>query len=260
MSWRSPLRWVAIGVAAFLVAPTGIVVALSFTERQLLLFPPRGFSLRWYHDFLASPEWTAAATTSIRVGLLTAASAAVLGTLTAVGLVRGCYRGRSLILVVVLSPIVVPAVVVGVGLSLTYGGWGLSGTTAGLVAAHTTLALPVVVFVVGSALRSLDPTLELAAASLGAGPVRVFFRVTLPQLRRSMVAAAVLSFALSWDEVVVSMFLASPTERTLPVYMWAQVRHSLQPTIAAAAALTTAGTLVAAAVLAIAARRRRGEQ
>jgi putative spermidine/putrescine transport system permease protein len=257
MSRRSPLPWFALGVVGFLVAPTGIVVALSFTDRRLLLFPPRGFTLRWYGEFLTSPEWTAAAATSVRVGLLTAGCAAVLGTLTAVGLVRGRYPGRSAVLAVALSPIVVPAVVLGLGLSLAYGGWGLSGSTAGLVAAHTTLALPVVVIIVGSTLRSLDPTLELAAASLGAGPLRVFLRVTLPQLRRGMLAAAVLSFALSWDEVVVSLFLTSPTVRTLPVFMWAQVRDSLEPTIAAAAALTTAGTLLAAAVLVIVGRRWR---
>ncbi len=244
-------------IAFFLIAPTLIVVPMSFSEGGLLTFPPKGFSTRWYANFIDQDTWTAGAMTSLKVGLMTAILATVLGTLTALGLVRGRYPGRPLVTALVLSPLIVPVVVVAIGMYFVYSEWHIIGTLHGLILAHTAIAIPFVVVVVGSSLRTFDRTLELAAQNLGAGPVRTFFRITLPLIFPSVVAAALFAFIASWDEVVVSIFLSSPAVRTLPVVIWGQVRSVIDPTIAAVATALTGVTLTLLTFALVAQRRAR---
>lgn len=230
-------------IAFFLIAPTLIVIPMSFSSGRLLTFPPKGFSTRWYSSFLENQLWTAGAMTSIKVGLATAALATVIGTMTALGLVRGRYPARGLVTAVVLAPLIVPVVVIAIGMFFVYSDWHIIGTLPGLILAHTALAIPFVVVVVGTSLRTFDRTLELAAQNLGAGPIRTFLRITLPLILPSIVAAALFAFITSWDEVVVSIFLSSPVVRTLPVVIWGQVRSTIDPTIAAIATFLTSVTL-----------------
>lgn len=253
---RNPFLLAFVGlVGFFLIAPTLIVVPMSFSAGELLDFPPRGFSTRWYGNFLRSQAWTAGATTSLRVAATVAVLATALGTLTALGLVRGRYPGRAALTALVLSPLIVPVVVIAIGMFFVYSDWHLIGTYQGLILAHAALAIPFVVVVVGTSLRTLDRTLELAAQNLGAGPVRTFLRVTLPLILPSVVAAALFAFITSWDEVVVSIFLSSPIVRTLPVVMWGQVRSYIDPTIAAVATMLTGVTITILAVVLLARRR-----
>ena len=241
---RSRLLTSFVGVIAFfLIAPTLIVIPMSFSSGRLLTFPPKGFSTRWYSSFLDNQLWTAGAMTSVKVGLATAALATVIGTTTALGLVRGRYPARGLVTAIVLAPLIVPVVVIAIGMFFVYSDWHIIGTLPGLILAHTALAIPFVVVVVGTSLRTFDRTLELAAMNLGAGPIRTFLRITLPLILPSIVAAALFAFITSWDEVVVSIFLSSPIVRTLPVVIWGQVRSTIDPTIAAIATFLTGVTL-----------------
>jgi putative spermidine/putrescine transport system permease protein len=232
-------------IGVFLIAPTLIVIPMSFSSGSLLTFPPRGFSLRWYESFFGSQLWTSGATTSLKVAFAAAALATTLGTLTALGLVRGRYPGpgRALATALVLSPLIVPVVVIAIGMLFVYSDFHLIGTLQGLILAHASLAMPFVVVIVGTSLRTFDPSLEMAAQNLGAGPVRTFLRITLPMILPSILAAALFAFIASWDEVVVSIFLSSPVVRTLPVVIWGQVRSNIEPTIAAVASILNVVTL-----------------
>lgn len=243
--WRRALLYaVAAVVGFFLVAPTLIVVPMSFSSGSRLEFPPPGFSTRWYANFFQSSMWTDAAVDSLEVALLTVLVATSLGTLTALGLVRGRFPGKALAQALVLSPAIVPVVIVAIGTYFVFIRWRLQGTLTGLVIAHTALALPLVVVTVGTSLRTLDRTVELAAQSLGAGPWRTFRRITLPLILPGVVAGALFAFVTSWDEVVVAIFMTSPLFRTLPVVMWSQVRSQIDPTIAAVASMLMAITVL----------------
>jgi putative spermidine/putrescine transport system permease protein len=256
---RNPLLSGYVGlIALFLIAPTLIVIPMSFSSGRLLRFPPTGFSVKWYSEFLDSQTWTAGAMTSVKVGVATAVLATAIGTVTALGLVRGRYPARGLVTAVVLSPLIVPVVVIAIGMFFVYSDLRLIGSLHGLILAHTALAIPFVVVVVGASLRTFDRTLELAAQNLGAGPIRTFVLITLPLILPSIVAGALFAFIASWDEVVVSVFLSSPAVRTLPVVIWGQVRSYIDPTIAAVATFLTGVTLTVLTFALIA--NRRGER
>lgn len=255
--WRRALLNAATaGVAVFLVAPSLLVVAMSVSPSNTLAFPPDGFSWRWYGDFFHKPLWLDAARTSLIVALLTVVLATTLGTLTAFGLVRGRYPGRGLLNALVISPMIVPVVVLSIGFYFAFARLGLIGGYTGLVLSHTVLALPFVVITVSASLRGLDRNLELAAQGLGAPPWRTFLRITLPLILPGIASGAVFAFIVSWDEVVVALFLTSPTVRTLPVVMWSQVRAEIDPTVAAVATLLMLISL-AGLLATLAARRRR---
>lgn len=225
----------AAAVATFLIAPLLIVMIMSLSAGSTLSFPPAGLSLRWYENILTSPLWSGSIVTSLQVGLLSALLATVLGTLAALGLVRGKYPGRGVVNAVIISPLIVPIVVTAIGMYLAFVEWGLTGTFIGLAVAHTVLGLPFVVIMVSASLQLMDPNLELAAQSLGANPVRTFQRVTLPLIAPGVATGWLLAFIWSWDELVVAIFLSSPITRTLPVVMWGQIRSRIDPSIAAVA-------------------------
>lgn len=239
-----PLRLVVTFVALFLITPLVIVVIMSLSTGSTLSFPPPGYGFDWYANLAGSQLWTSAAGTSLRVGVSAATLAAILGTATALGLVRGRYPARGLVNALAMSPLIVPLVVTAVGVYLFFVRWQLTGTFEGLVMAHTALGIPFVIITVTSNLRVLDRNLELAAMSLGAGPVRTFFRITLPLISPGVLIGALFAFVWSWDELVVAIFLSSPLVRTLPVVMWGQIRSRIDPTIAAVATLLMITTVL----------------
>lgn len=240
-----PLYIFGILVAFFLIAPTLVVIPMSFSSGRTLRFPPPGYSLRWYQNLFESPLWTDAIGNSLQLAIATALVATVVGTITALAMSRGKFPGYSIIQSLILSPIIIPAIIIAIGMFSTFVRWGISGTFFGLVIAHTILALPFVVINVMASLRTLDRNLEMAAANLGANPVRTFQHITLPIISPGVFAGALFAFITSWDEIVISIFLTDPGIRTLPVVMWNQVRTEVDPTIAAAATiLTTITTLI----------------
>lgn len=256
--WARVLVRTLVGaIAVMLVAPMLIIVPMSFSAGEELRFPPNGLSTRWYENFFASDMWTSAAVTSLQVALLTVVVTTVLGTATALGLVRGRFPGRPVLNALLLSPLIVPVVIVGIGTYFVFVDWRIAGTLLGFVIAHSVLALPFVIINVAVSLRTIDRNLELAAQNLGAGPWQTFRRITLPLIVPGVAAGALFAFITSWDEVVMSIFLSSPLVRTLPVVMWSQVRSRIDPTIAAVATMLMLVTTVSLLVILVVRQRGR---
>ncbi|MBK0422473.1 ABC transporter permease [Leucobacter sp. CSA2] len=255
------LLWTAaIIVAIWLVAPTIVVIPLSFTDKASLVFPPTGWSFRWYESFFSNPQWTGALWNSFLIGLLVAALATVLGLLAAMGLRNLVNKKLAGALTVgLLAPMVVPGIVLAIGIYAVFLKLGLVGTLVGFVFAHTVLALPFTVVAITAGFANFDERLELASQSLGASPVRTFFRVTLPNIIPGMVSGALFAFVTSFDEVMISLFIKSPYLQTLPVLMYASVTRDTDPTLAAAATviliLTTA---IVIGALVFTGRKQRG--
>lgn len=237
--WRGAL-YIATGcVLVFMVLPILAILPLSFNGSQFLVYPMRGFSAEWYGELVASPKWSHAIWNSAVIGLAAALLAVVLGTLAALGLWWGNFRGKAVLTAFLLSPMVVPVIVFGVGLSLFLGPLGLIRTYSSIIVAHAALGSPFVVITVGAALASYDRNLTRAALSLGASPFYAFRRVMLPLILPGVVSGAVFAFATSFDEVVIVMLVGGPEHRTLPREMFSAIRENLSPTIAAAATLMT---------------------
>lgn len=220
-------------VMLFLVVPSLIVIPMSFSDSQYLSFPPREWSLRWYANYFGSLEWMQATWTSLKAGLLTMLVATPLGTLAAYGLHVSRLRWVGLAMLVLVTPIMMPLILVGIGVFYVYVRFGLLNTLPGLVIAHSMLAVPLVVLVVASGLKSYDMNQEMAARSLGASRPRAFLMVTLPQIRFSVITAALLAFLTSFDEVIVALFISGGQNSTLTRNMFLALRDQIDPTIAA---------------------------
>jgi len=231
-------------VLAFLAVPTLIVVPMSFSGSQYLEFPPREWSLRWYRNYFGSSAWMQATVTSFQAGLLTMLVATPLGTLAAYGLFASRLRAARLVNTVMLTPMIVPVILVAIGVFYAYVKLKMVNTLAGIVLAHSMLALPLVMLMVASALKSYDLNQEMVARSLGASRARAFWSVTLPQIRFSVVSAALLSFLTSFDEVILALFIAGGDNSTLTRNMFNALRDQIDPTIAAISTLMIAVTTV----------------
>ncbi len=229
-------------VAAFVALPVLIVVPISFGETRLLQFPPQGFSLQWYENFFTSPQWLRATGNSLLIGALVALTSAVIGTLVSFAIVRGRSKGGPAVTGLMTLPLVVPNVIFGTALYGIFLQLGLTGTVLGFVIAHTVLAVPYVVVNVTSSLRRLDSRLEIASASLGATPLKTFARVTLPLILPGALAGGLFAFMISFDEVVVALFLGGAGLETLPLKMWSSVQFQIDATIAAVSTLLIAVT------------------
>lgn len=262
MSGARAAPWWVVALCAvvlfYLVFPILVIVPLSFSSATYLSFPPPGWSLRWYENFFGSDEWQSAAILSIWVGLSVTLLSCVLGTPAAFGLVRGRFPGKKLINGFILSPIIVPGIIVAIGIYFVYARLGLIGHPIGLVLAHTCLAVPFVVINVSASLYGFDERLEQAALSLGATPWRAFWQVTFPLIRPGVMAGAVFAFITSFDELLVALFVSGTTAMTLPRLMWQEIRQDIDPTIAAASTLLLA--LTTALLLTVEVLRRRGER
>ena len=221
----------------YLVLPLFVVVPLSFSASPYLEFPPSGFSLRWYARYFASDKWMAATLLSTQIGLGTTALALAVGVPASFALVRREFPGKGLLLAFFMSPIIVPYIITAIAVYFLFARTGLVGHPAGLLAAHTLLAVPKVVVIVAAALKGFDRTLERASLSLGAGPWATFARVTYPGIRPAVVTAGLFAFLTSFDELILSMFITGPRAVTLPKLMWDAVRLDIEPTIAAASCL-----------------------
>ncbi|MEL4374636.1 ABC transporter permease [Brucella cytisi] len=240
-------------VIIFLMAPLFAILPLAFTDSVFLNYPIPAFSFRWFHELFAADAWRRSILNSLIIGAGTTILATILGTVAALGL-----RGRSVSLLfsffrtVFLLPMVVPAVVLGVGIQLMFAQYGLANTYLGVIIAHTVIAIPFVVVNVTAALLGIDRRLENAAASLGASPWVVLRQVTLPLVTPGIVTGAVFAFATSLDEVVLTLFVAGPNQRTVARQMFSTIRENISPAIAAAAFLFIVGTILIAGVTLIA--------
>ena len=231
------LRVLSGAVLVFLLMPILVIIPLSFSDSSFLSYPIPGWSLRWYEELFASDAWARATKNSFIVAPLATLIATSLGTLAAVGLARVQFLGKGLITALLIAPMVVPIVVVGVSTYLFFAKIGLSDSYTGLVLVHAALGAPFVLTTVLATLQSFNQNLVKASLSLGAGPLQTFFRVTLPVIAPGVISGALFAFATSFDEVVVTLFLAGPEQTTLPRQMFTGIRENISPTIAAVATL-----------------------
>jgi putative spermidine/putrescine transport system permease protein len=238
------LRVVVVLILFVMIVPIVVVVVLSFSSASYLTFPPPAFGLRWYKEYLGSRDWLAATALSIEVGVSVVVSSTILGTVAALGLARLPPTTRMLATGLILSPLVIPVIIVAIGEYYAFARYGLVGTPLGLVLAHTCLAVPFVVTSVGASLAGFDRRLEMAALGLGATPVGTFRQVTLPLILPGVMVGGLFAFITSFDELVVTLFLSGANAVTLPRRMWEDLRYALDPTIAAVSTLTIAVTVV----------------
>ncbi|MDE0524003.1 MAG: ABC transporter permease [Boseongicola sp.] len=220
-------------IMLLLVAPTLIVVPMSFSDSQYLEFPPSTWSLRWYEEYLGSAKWMRATATSFQVGFLTMLVATPLGVMAAYALFVSRHRATRAIFLLLITPMIVPVILIAIGTFYAYGRVGMNNTIAGLVLAHSALALPIAIIVVTAGLSSYDLSQEQVARSLGATRTKAFFLITLPQIRFSVITAALLSFLTSFDEVIIAIFVSGGANATLTKHMFAALRDYIDPTIAA---------------------------
>jgi putative spermidine/putrescine transport system permease protein len=235
--WYFTLRGLAILTLLYLILPVLAIVPLSFSSSTFLVYPIPGWSLRWYQNLIASDEWRMAAKNSFIVAPSATVLATILGTLAAIGLTKANFRGKALLMAILISPMIVPVVVVGVGMYLFFAPLGLANTYAGLIMAHASLGVPFVVTTVAATLQGFNYNLVRASLSLGANPVKTFFSITLPVIAPGVISGALFAFATSFDEVVVTLFLAGADQTTLPRQMFTGIRENISPTIAALATI-----------------------
>lgn len=235
--WYYTLRTFCVLMLLFLLLPVLVIIPLSFNQSSLLLYPIESYSLHWYDTLFHSDEWIRAAKNSFIVSPSATVIATILGTLAAAGLHRTKFRGKGLLMAVLISPMIVPLVVTGLGIYLFLSPFGLANSYTGLILAHAALGAPFVVTTVSATLQGFDMNLLRASYSLGANPFRTFFRITLPIISPGVIAGALFAFATSFDEIVVTLFLAGPTQTTLPRQMFTGLRENISPVIAAVATI-----------------------
>lgn len=248
------LAALALAVLTFLCLPVLIVAPMSFSEAKSLEFPPPGFSLRWYQNLLGNPIWVEAGKNSLLLAALSSTAALVCGTLAAYVLVRGNFAGRRALEANFMAPMIVPSIIVAVSLYIFYARTGLLGTFHGLVLGHTILATPYVVLIMQAAIRGFDVRIEQVAATLGASQWQILTRVVLPNLAPSAAAAWIFSFVMSFDEVVVTLFV-SGTYITIPKRMFNELMLQVNPTVTAVATLLIGFNLLALGTLVLFSRR-----
>jgi putative spermidine/putrescine transport system permease protein len=229
-----PLRAVALLVLLFLSVPALLMIPLSFGKSGLN-WPPSGFTLQHYQSLITSPLWMSAALRSLGIGVGAATLAMLIGTPAAFLLVRGQMRGKSLLLGFVLSPIIVPRMIIAVGMFYFFAEVGLVGTSFGLMIGHTVIATPYVVMTMMAVLRNYDTRLDLAAQSLGATPWQTLRHVTFPILGAGLLSSFLFAFATSFDELTISLFASGGLTATLPKQFWDEVTLQISPVIAAVA-------------------------
>ncbi|MFH1346609.1 MAG: ABC transporter permease subunit [Pseudomonadota bacterium] len=224
-------------VVAVLILPIIVVMIISFSSASYLTFPPPGLSLRWYEQFFSDSNWMRAFWTSSIIAAVSAFIAVALGTSAALGIVRSNIRGKSTIMLLLVSPIIVPPVVLGLSLYTLFLRFDLVGSVFGLAAAHAIGGLPIVVVILSAALQGVDPRLEQAASVHGASSLTVFRLVTLPAIAPGLAAATFFAFLHSFDELVLTLFLSSAELKTLPLMLWGDINYRLNPVLAVVSTL-----------------------
>lgn len=269
-TWRhrlgaAALKLTAWAVLFFLILPILIVIPLSFNAEPFFSFTPGmlrleadAFSLKWYEEVLRSQSWMAAIRNSVVIGVCATAIATGLGTLAAVGLASEHMPWRRAITALLLSPMIVPLVIVAVGMFFFYARFNLVGSFTGLIIAHAALGVPFVIITVTATLAGFDSSLYRAGLSLGASPLRVFRDVVIPLIRPGVVSGALFAFAASFDEIVLVLFLAGPEQGTIPRRMFAGLREQINPSILAVATLLILVSILLLATLEL--LRRRAEK
>jgi putative spermidine/putrescine transport system permease protein len=244
-------------IVVFLVAPLLVVLPLAFTSSAFLTYPIPSYSFRWFAELVENSVWSRAIMNSLLIAGATTILATLLGTLAALGLRAQNLMLSSQVRTLFLLPMVVPAVVLGVGMQSMFVRMGINSTYLSVIVAHTVIAIPFVIVSVSGALSGIDRRVERAAESLGARPHKVFYLITLPLAMPGVLSGAALAFATSLDEVVLTLFVAGPNQRTLARQMFSTLRENISPAIASAAFIIIVGTVCVALMLLLLRRRSR---
>jgi putative spermidine/putrescine transport system permease protein len=283
-AWYYGFRVICALIFIFLITPILIIVPLSFNAQPyfsftqgMLSLDPDAFSLRWYRDIftngMANPnaeglawwadtwtnaQWVRAMKNSFIIGIASTLIATALGTLAAIGLSRSEMPYRGAIMSILISPMIVPLVITAAGMFYFYSQVKLSQTYIGVILAHAALGTPFVIITVTATLVGFDNSLVRAAASLGANPVRTFFKVQMPLIIPGVISGGLFAFITSFDEVVAVLFLAGPEQRTIPRQMWSGIREQISPTILAVATILVIISIALLTVMEL--LRRRNER
>ena len=233
----------------FIVAPLAIVCVVAFTPLGYISLPTDGLSLRWFAAILDNQRFISAFWLSLALGLASSLIATALAVPAALAVARFRFPGRDAISAFLLSPLMIPHIVLGVAFLRFFSALGINGTFGGLVMAHVIVVLPFALRLVLASATGMDPAVERAAVSLGAGRLTVFRRITLPLILPGIVSGWLLAFITSFDELTMSVFIASPSTTTLPVRMFLHIQDTIDPLVAAVSALMIAGTLLLMGVL-----------
>ena len=253
-------RFAAWVVLLFLVAPALIAIPVSLTPKRFLSMPQGEYSLKHFEYLFSSADWLSSFWQSAVIATLSTALATLIGTLCAIGLWRISSRFGELVRAFLLLPLIIPPIISAMAFYRLWIPLRLLDTYAGLILAHTILAAPMVLITVSASLANFDPKLEQASRNLGASMGTTLRRVILPSIRPGIYAGAVFSFILSWDEIVVALFISKFSVYTLPRRMWNGIRENTDPTVAAAAVVLIAMTLVAFFIYMLATRKRAGAE
>ncbi|MGE8207180.1 ABC transporter permease [Heyndrickxia sp. NPDC080065] len=220
-----------IGILYILI-PLVVVIPASFTSANFPSFPAEGFSLQWYSKILERPEFMEAFFNSVKFAFLAAFFSVLFGTLGALGIAKYEIPGKAYITSLLTAPLSVPQLVLGIALLIYFTPMMLSGTSTGFLIAHIIICIPYVIRLVLTGLSGFDYNLERAAAILGANPMVVFWRVTLPLIRPAIISGGLFAFLTSFDNVTVSLFMISPDMRTLPIEIFSTMQDAYNPIVA----------------------------
>ncbi len=245
--WFWTFRAICVAIIFFLIMPILVIIPLSFNATNFFTFTPEmlrfesgAYSLTHYKDFFTNPDWQNALWNSVRIAPVATLVAVVLGTLAAVGLSQSHVPMRGAIMAMLISPMIVPLIISAAGMYFFYSRLGLQGTYWGVVLAHAVLGIPFVIITVTATLVGFDKSLIRAAANMGAGPVRTFFKIQMPLILPGVISGALFAFITSFDEVVVVLFVGSASQKTLPWQMFIGLREQISPTILAVATILVA--------------------
>jgi putative spermidine/putrescine transport system permease protein len=249
MNWavfggRMGARLLVVVMFGYLLAPVAMVVPMSFSGANTLAWPPPAWSLAWYRAVMHDAEMGVALRNSVVLAFVVTVLSLTLGGAASFAIARGRFPGRAGLTTLLTAPLLLPTIVLGLALLIVFVSLGLIGTWAGLIIAHLLISLPYAVRVLGTALATMPPSLEDAAASLGAAPGVVFRRITLPLILRGVIAAGAIVFLVSFDEVVITLFIVGPRLTTLPVALYHYVERRTDPGVAAISVLLVLFTLV----------------
>jgi putative spermidine/putrescine transport system permease protein len=242
--WYYAYRIICGLIFFFLIAPIVVVIPLSFNAvpfftftPEMLSLDPAGYSTKWYQDFFTNRNWQGAVQNSFILAFFSTLIATVLGTIAALGLSRAEMPAKTLIMGILISPMIVPVIIAAAGMFFFYSDIGLASTHLGVILAHAALGTPFVVITVTATLVGFDHSLTRAAATLGASPIRTFFKIIVPLILPGVISGALFAFVTSFDEVVVVQFVGSYKQRTIPWAMFSGLREQISPTILAVATL-----------------------
>ena len=264
-TWYYTFRVICGLVFFFLVFPIMVIIPLSFNAQDFFTFTPEmlafkseGYSFKHYDDFFTNQDWQHALKNSLRIAPMATVLSVSFGTLAAIGLSQSHVPFRRAIMAIMISPMIVPLIISASGMYFFYSRIGLQGTYAVVVLAHAVLGVPFVIITVTATLVGFDKSLTRAAANMGAGPVRTFFKIQMPLILPGVISGGLFAFITSFDEVVVVLFVGSAGQKTLPWQMFTGLREQISPTILAVATILIAMSIILLTTLEL--LRRRSER